>query len=338
MRIIFLITFLFTFTSFASAEIIYLKSGGAIMGKIETRTDQYIAVDMGAGTLTIFYLDQIKKIVPQPAATGQIEEFPESPNQQFTFQFNPPDGVNYKAILKKTIIEDKGKAGGHVQVVTSKSRVNIHRTPTGFTLESVPIFTKVVRDGLEVQDAIVSLLQDFIISYDLDARGQMLAVHGHENLLGSMQARFSSGEVENLSTVFNEQIFTERETLEWNNRFGVLIGRSAVVGESWEETEEYNLPMGGKAILHTKTDVLGQTQCEKNNCLKLRTSYSSEDGAEIEVSGQGIRFIDPATMLIYSEFVERTVKTRPQIPGLSQDQVKITEKKEFIADFFKQKL
>ena len=338
MRIILFIIFLFTLTATASAEIIYLKSGGAIMGKIETRTDQYIAVDMGAGTLTIYYLDQIKKIVPQQSATGQVEEFPESPNQQFTFQFNPPDGISYKAILKKTIIEDKGKAGGHVQVVTSKTRVNIHRTPSGFTLESVPVFTKVVRDGLEVHDVIVSLLQDFIISYDLDSMGRILAVHGHENLMGSMQARFSPEAGENLSAVFNEQVFTEREVLEWNNRIGVLIGRSVAIGESWEGTEEYNLPTGGNAVLHTKTDVIGQTQCEKRNCLKLRITYNSKGSADIEVSGHGIRFIDPATMLIYSEFVERTAKTHPQIPGQSQNPVKITEKKEFIADFFKLKL
>jgi len=303
------------------------------MGKIKTRTNQYIAVDMGVGTLTIYYLDQIKRIVPQQAATGQVEEFSESPKQKFTFQFNPPDGISYKAILKKTIVEDKGKAGGHVQVVTSKTRVNIRRTPSGFTLESVPIFTKVVRDGLEVHDVIVFLLQDFTISYDLDSMGRMFTVHGHENLIGSMQARFSPGEVENLSAVFNEQVFAEREALEWNNRLGVLIGRSAAVGENWEGTEEYNLPTGGNAVLHTKTDVIGQTQCGKSNCLKLRTSYISEAGAEVEVSGRGIRFIDPATMLIYSEFVERTTKTHSQIPGQTQSPVKITEKKEFIADF-----
>jgi len=344
MRIILLIISLFIFTTVASAEIIYFKAGGAVKGKIVNKTDKDIQVDKGVGILTTYALDEVKKIVPEKNAVDQTQTqasgdsimedlISRKLNQQFTFQFNPPDGVLYKVKHKKTVVQDLGKLGGHVEVVTSKTKNSIRRSSFGFIVEAAPIWTNVVRDGLEVTDTLVSLLENFIISYDLDARGQVVAVHGYKDLMKKMAEKYSPAELQNLAAVFNEQTFIEREMIEWNNRVGPLLGRAVTIGENWEGTEEYNLPVGGKIILQTKTDVLALTQCGKSKCLKLRTSYHFKDDGEKEVSGQGIRFIDPNTMLIYSEAITRTTKIYDPGPGPRKISKTINEKKEYTADF-----
>lgn len=331
MPLIFLTISFLIFILRASAEIIYLKSGGAIKGEIVNRAEQYIEVDRGTGTPMTYNLEQIRKIDSQEVVSSQI-------SKSITLQFNPPDGLSYKATLKKTVIEDPGKSGGHLEVLISKRRINVRRTPTGFALESVPISTKIVRDGLEVNNSIVSVLQNFLISYDLDSLGRIVAVHGYENLMKNMEARFSSPEIQSFSSIFNEQTFTEGEMGQWNSRIGSLMGRTVSVGKSWEGTEEYPLPTGGKTILHTTTDVLAQVPCGQGNCLKLRTTYRSGNSAEVQVSGQGIRLIDPATMLIHSEAITRTMKIRDKTPGQSREPMTITEKKEYRADFSASKL
>lgn len=61
------LTFLVIFIpGIASAEVIRLKSGETIEGKIVTRTDEYIKIDPGIGIAVTYYLEDIDRILSEP--------------------------------------------------------------------------------------------------------------------------------------------------------------------------------------------------------------------------------------------------------------------------------
>ncbi len=107
--ILFLIIFIL-FASYSYAQVIKLRSGQTISGKIIKKTNKYIVVDQGLGQAVTYYMDVEKELVgeaPQPEKKPEVpnptspEETTEAPLPEINYDAQNPNITEYE--LKKTM-------------------------------------------------------------------------------------------------------------------------------------------------------------------------------------------------------------------------------------------
>ena len=112
--------------------------------------------------------------------------------------------------------------------------------------------------------------------------------------------------------------------------------------------------MGGTMTFYSVTKLVEQVKFDDVDCVRLEFSFNSdaeelknlmgdmwEDLAEMadmeatpsvsntKIAGKGERIIDPTTMLIYSETVERTTKMMMAVPGQGEVEITSIDKREY---------
>jgi hypothetical protein len=164
--------------------------------------------------------------------------------------------------------------------------------------------------------------------------------------------------IETLSSVLNEETLKKRDAAEWNGQIGKFIGRTVSLGDSWASVDSFPLPSGEIIAFYSVTRFPEQAKCGDRDCLKLQFNYNSDASAlsrlvnqnlakllglpadslpptpsAAKISGFGERLIDPHTMLIYSETVERTLTAKTNMPGQGDVDMTQTEKREYKYDY-----
>lgn len=100
-----------------------------------------------------------------------------------------------------------------------------------------------------------------------------------------------------------------RERAEWEGRVGWFAGKKAAIGDVWEVESDFALPTGGTIKYRTKIEFAERVSVAGRECVRVRYTYDTGPGSAMRVEGGGERVVDPATMLIYSETLERTMHT-----------------------------
>ena len=278
--------------------------------------------------------------------------------QVIEFRFNPPDGITYVETLKTTKVKDMGSLGKQTDVGENKTRVSIKKTPNGYSVVATPISTTLTRNGEKIESPMTALLQDTVVTYDLDADGKLLAIHGYDTIMKRALETAPPEMAQSLSSIFNEKLLVNKETAHWNSRIGDFIGRKAKVGDAWTSTKESEVPTGGTALSYSATKIVAQVKCGEHDCVQVQFGYTSDANAlknvdkfltdvfkaagvgkempgisATEIVGGGERLIDPATMLIYSETGTQTLKMQMEVPGQGKLMVTMQEKKEYTFDY-----
>lgn len=279
--------------------------------------------------------------------------------QELEFHFNPPDGITYTETLKTTKVKDMGSFGKQTDIGEVKSSVSIKRTSNGYAVTVTPVSMTMTRNRQVVNNPTTPILLDTVVTYDLDANGQLLAIQGYETLLERIQRVFPPAAAQSLSAMFSEDAIVHKETAERNGRIGSYIGRVVKIGEVVNATEEFSLPTGGTVVYYSTTKFVEQTKCGGHDCVRIQFFYNTDanalaelvgttvgeiakavDASEqapgvsgVEIVGGGERLIDPATMLIYSESVTRTMKMLMDVPGQEKTMTTVQEKREYSFDY-----
>jgi len=141
--------------------------------------------------------------------------------------------------------------------------------------------------------------------------------------------------------MLNSEMLTARETTEWNGRIGDFIGATVALGETWSAEAPFQLPSGKEIPFHTKISFNQPIDCGSCHCMEVLTTYTSEGSALADlvsetlsnidksaggsgsaaveftegIEGSSRRVIDPSTMRIYSERIERTMTMLVGQPG-----------------------
>ncbi|HWM93254.1 MAG TPA: hypothetical protein VN493_21000 [Thermoanaerobaculia bacterium] len=137
--------------------------------------------------------------------------------------------------------------------------------------------------------------------------------------------------------------------MRWAGRISDFTGQSFELGSSWTAEVPFALPSGEEIQFYTRTEIAEKVRCGDKDCVRIRFRYDSDasamgakigqsvseiakgvGGPEVQIkkmtfTGGGERLIDPATMLIYSETLERTMNMEGM--GIS------TEKREYTFDY-----
>ena len=274
--------------------------------------------------------------------------------QEIHFRFNPPDDFPaYVSTYKNTQITDMGALGKRTRVSEAKAKVTIGKTPGGYSVTFIPISFTMTQDGKRREDPILSFIQNITVIYELDVDGQLVKIRGFEGIIEKLKASLSTGLPPTVATLLSEETFINRTTQEWDARIGSYVGVDAEIGDVWAGVEETPTPMGGTMTFYSVTKLAEQVKFNDVDCVRLEFSFNNdaeelknfmgdmwEDLAEMtdmeavpslsstKIAGKGERVIDPATMLIYSETVERTTKMMMAIPGRGEVEVTSVDKRE----------
>lgn len=220
-----------------------------------------------------------------------------------TFRFAPPDGTTYVETLVLTRTLEQDNTVQRTDLQKGQARVRLDKTADGWTVTGTPISMSMESDGQPIRSPIVDALKGVVAIYRLDSRGNLLSIQGYEGLAEKVSQGLPPEEAQALAKALAPESILAREKVEWNARIGDYTGKTFELGSSWVTEAPLALPSGGQVQLRTRTE-LERTKCGDRDCVRLRFHYDSPPPS---VSGTSERVIDPSTMLIYFEVLDRTI-------------------------------
>lgn len=228
------------------------------------------------------------------------------PAETVTFRFSPPDGISYVETVVLTRTLEAGAAPSRTDLQKGQARVRYDKTADGWTVTGTPISMSMETDGKSIQSPILEALKGVVAVYRLDPQGNLLSVQGYEGLAETVSKGLAPEEAQALAKAFDQESILAREKVEWSSRIGDFTGKTFEIGSSWTTEAPLALPSGGEVQLRTHT-TLERATCGDGDCVRLQFRYESDAP---KVSGTGERVIDPSTMLIHSEVIERILPVR----------------------------
>jgi len=279
-----------------------------------------------------------------------------------SFKFNPPDGSTFTLNIKTIKSTSMGPMMGRSEDGELVSKYTIKKTADGYRMVGESVSHTMTRDGNKTENPVMEMLKDIPITTNIDKNGHAVSVMGYDKFIEKMNESLPPEAVEQLAPMFNEESMSRNVMSEWNGRIGNLVGRSCKVGETWTAIDEIEMPGRGPMMFYTAFKITEKVNIKGHDCVKVEFAYNSdpasltefiektvgeivdEAGGEVQVpdvtmgsiTGKGERTIDPATMLIYSEKMTRTIKMVMQMMAQGQQQkmeMTADETREYIYDY-----
>jgi hypothetical protein len=260
--------------------------------------------------------------------------------ERVAFRFAPPNGTTCIETVQTTKVSKLSTGQTRTDAGRVKGKSVYSKTAGGYRLAQTALEVSATRDGSPMPDPISTALKGLTVTYDIDARGQLTAIHGLDKVVARVEKAVGPQAMQAMAGLLNEEALANKERSEWEGRIGAFVGKQAKIGDVWSGTDEFPLPNGETVTFYSATKLIGRVKVAGHDCVKLRISYNSDAAAlaklagttaaqiaaavgrpelapvptGMAVVGSGERVIDPATMLIYSETIDRTVTMPMQSP------------------------
>lgn len=271
--------------------------------------------------------------------------------EPFAFRFDPTRGQDRVEITQRlhlTRTREVGELGRQSDEATAEARIVVLRTPQGYTMTVTPLSTKVTRDGQEVTGPLATL-QSLEVVYRLDREGKLVEVEGLGKAVGRVLAALPPERARAIAELVDPEALAAREKAEWDSRYGDLLGKTVRVGDVWRDRASYEVPGGPTIAYAVKTSVPRALPCAAGTCLAIETTSWSDAPAagrrtartagapevaeaaaetpqdEATIEGRAGRIIDPTTMRLFREQLERTIVATVDLPGHGPTRVRTFE-------------
>lgn len=271
---------------------------------------------------------------------------------QFRFTFNPPDGITCTVTSSISKIKEFDEIDKkQVDQGEMTSIVSIHKNPQGYTMNNKLTSVQMTRDGQPIPDPISLSMKDLEIIYHLNLQGHIMNIDGYDRLIEKIKSNFPSLPP-TIMNVINEDALINEEITEYNGRVGDFIGKDFQIGDVWETESEFQLPDGNIMDFFVTTKFIKMQPCANTQCVRIEYNYDTDaegfsdlvEGviqdlknqsekiedmhfSEITMFGDGMRLIDPNTMLVYEEQMNRTMQLPVEVPNKGSVQVRMIENK-----------
>ncbi len=271
-----------------------------------------------------------------------------------TFSFAPPDGTTYIQKLTTTREKQTGSAAAQHDESVSTTRISIKKTPEGWDIIAKPETAVMKRNGAVVHGPMIAILSEITVVYKLGHDGVLKDLEGYEEVEKAIKSQFPPGFAKKIAPLLNSDVLKKREMAEWTGRVDFFLGKTVVPGDEWEYEAPFSLPNGLSVNYNVKTRFGDLQPCGNARCIKIEQEFKSDDASLPDaahqliksaaeesgksattikktgssIKGRVMRLIEPATMLIHEEVVERTIHMKIQTPG-GATPVKITRKRNY---------
>ena len=170
--------------------------------------------------------------------------------------------------------------------------------------------------------------------------GKLQDVRGYDKIVDVLNAKFPEAAAD-WSAAIDAAEMAAQEKSEWEATVGRFAGKQAQIGDVWNGNEAFALGGQGDVSVLASVRFARFVPCGGRRCVQLDLTFGSEGqaaGNEVAnvfedaahnkgqwvgqtgsavtgVSGRGERVIDPATMDLVSEKIERTIRILVDVPG-----------------------
>jgi hypothetical protein len=241
------------------------------------------------------------------------------------------------------------------EVIDTRIEIHIKGTEAGYDFIMKPLYTKSTRDGQPVDNPVFGLLTKMRPVYHVDSAGQIVSIDGFNKLADLIAESVPPDMAPQMQAILSEETLVNGEITEWNGRIGDFVGAVVEAGDVFYSEAAVALPMGGSATYYSVIKIMETVQCGEKQCVRIGYSYNSDpeglkqfmgdffeefaaaidsSGVDVsvsgaEVTGEGERLVDPATMLIMSETVTRTIKMQVDVSGEEPVYGTVVEQREY---------
>lgn len=276
-------------------------------------------------------------------------------SETIQFDFNPPDGAVFEQTSTRTRTVEL-PSGPRKDVSETKSRETVSKTRDGFAIKSKFIHSTISRNGQPIANPISAAMEGLEVTFTVGKDGQLREIKGFSGIIDAVKSKFPGPVAQMMIPLFNEDSLVQRERAEWDGRYGGFVGKTVEIGDVWVGEDDYPLPSGGSAKFYSATTFDSIVDCGGKKCVLVKFVYdsSSQDlaklvgevanglaqaaGADsgvvqltsgVKISGSGERIVDPSTMIIQSEKIERTIKLEMDIDGQGPQPATMHETREY---------
>lgn len=260
--------------------------------------------------------------------------------QGIEFRFAPSEGVEAHRIKVTRVTQLEGE-DDQVDEIEKVVRVERRKADGGFLLTERLLSAQASHDGQSTDNPILAALSEIDIVKQVGADGAIQIVRGHERILEVLEEKFPEEVAAELSAAIDADEMAEQEKSEWEASVGRFAGKQVRIGDVWNSSEAFALDGQAEASVLASIRFERMVPCGGRQCVRLDLTFGSageaadsevanvfEDSAHnkgqwvgqtgsavTSVSGKGERVIDPATMDLISEKIERTIQILVDVPG-----------------------
>ena len=278
----------------------------------------------------------------------------EGAGNPITFRFAPPEiTFERRATTQRTRTMSDG--AHQLDETSGTDTIRISREGEHYRMEIEPASLTVKRNGVTVNNPLLNTLQTLEVVYTLDTEGRLESVTGYEvvpDMLAQMASNLPEKTKQALMTAFSAEALRTREQAEHKGRIEDFVGLQVKIGSVTTGASAYTLPTGEtvdltNAIHFSSTEPCGNTTCvvidhvynsdpralpgmmtDILDSLPIPKGEGSSDGT-MAIEGRVRRLIDPATMLIHTENIERTIRMTIEAPGQKAISMTLTENRSY---------
>jgi hypothetical protein len=284
-------------------------------------------------------------------------------SQIIEFKYDPSSEFNV-VIDTLRIIKDMGIDSTHRRVDVSEiiNKSTVSKDENGYSIKTEPISISTTRNGEPVDNPILSILKDTDFTVRTDLNGKALSIEGYEKMRKQFVNDFPVKVVEAVFPMFSDEYLIQKMNAELDGRIGMFIGEKVEIGEVWSWESEFELPNGGKLLYDNIIHFSEWVEFDGRDCLQIEFEYvtdaseadslvnnftnsvikaAGEEDFEIdnsisEISGGGMRIVDPNTMRIFYEFSVKEVKSLMTIPEMGEQTMTVIETREHQFNYLKE--
>lgn len=264
--------------------------------------------------------------VAEQKTTSQTKK---PPPPEAEFRFNLPHGLVYYEYLETSIIKRQNGQIRFEEQLYSKTKNVVHKTKSGYRIDSTPeIMTRSI-DGEGVDDLVSQAMRNRTFARVFDRQGNLLRIEGFKELHDQIQRTAPKNMLSLLKTMVEPKLVFSKEHADWSNRIASFVGKKITRGEEWQTKSNAVLPAGTKPyqVVTTFSDIRQEGKKKlvhiiyryvspNDDSLKLLSDQSTSQTSDQQIgpdiglatiSGGGERLIDARTMLVQSETSETNI-------------------------------
>ena len=212
------------------------------------------------------------------------------------------------------------------------TRVIFNKTDQGWNIVTTPLEIEMKRNGKAVENPVFQILRNNPVTYELNKKGKIKNVSGYGDISERILKSFDNELGPKLSKLFDKDAMKKKAIAEWNLRTGDYVGKEVKNGEQWNKKEDFILPDGSSFKYDVKINFFLNEKYKDKDCVKILMIYSGKEPLKEKkynavIKGEAQVLVDPFTMMIYFQKVERDILMDVNIKENKRIPVRITEKR-----------